>query len=69
MANGGDGQVCAICYYVVAENGGGEPRRAETTINGQAVCADHMDYVQGGSFAVALNLVRAHEVGRRRDSD
>lgn len=57
-------QQCAICLFVV---GNGEARLADTTINGQAVCLEHIGYVQGGSHAVALNLARAHEVGRQQD--
>lgn len=60
-----DGQVCAICYYVSDQ----VARPAEMTINGQSVCFDHAEYVQGGSFGVALNLARAHEVGKAREDD
>lgn len=57
------GQTCALCLYVLPD-GATEPRKAETTINGQAVCLDHAAYVQGGSFGVALQLARAHHVGK-----
>ncbi len=56
-------QQCAICLFII----GNGARLADTTINGQAVCLDHVAYVQGGSHAVALNLARAHEVGRQQD--
>jgi hypothetical protein len=59
-------QQCAICLFVTREGG---PRLADTTINGQAVCLDHINYVQGGAHAVALNLARAHQMGRGRDDD
>jgi hypothetical protein len=67
--NGSNGhpQICAICYYV--RDGGDEPRPADVTINGQSVCLIHIDYVQGGSFGVALNLARAHQVGKARRND
>jgi hypothetical protein len=61
-------QQCAICLFVVGDSGA-QPRLADTTINGQAVCLDHISYVQGGSHAVALNLARAHEVGGRQQAD
>lgn len=66
--NGGNGrgQICAICYYIRD----GDERPADLTINGQSLCLEHIGYVQGGSFAVALNLARSHEAERaRHDGD
>lgn len=60
-----NGLLCAICREV-AIPGETEPRPAETVINGQAVCGEHACYVQGGSFAVALQLARAHQIGRQQ---
>ena len=46
---------CCLCLYV--RKGVAPP--ADTVINGQAVCYDHMGYITGGDFSRALRLVRS----------
>jgi len=48
---------CSLCLFTRT----GVANEAATIINGQAVCEDHMGYVQGGSFSVALATVRKEE--------
>lgn len=43
---------CALCLFTVSPLM--EENEAVTVINGQAVCADHTCYVQGGEHAFAL---------------
>jgi hypothetical protein len=49
---------CALCYFVRSD-----AEEAVTVINGQAVCDDHLGYVQGGVFTQALILVKRNEPG------
>jgi len=48
---------CCLCLHARA----GTANDAVTVINGQAVCYDHMGYVQGGQFTIALGLVKEQE--------
>lgn len=48
---------CCLCLHARE----GVAPEADTVINGQAVCYDHMGYVQGGLFSQALATVREHE--------
>jgi hypothetical protein len=49
---------CCLCLH----SRDGEAAEAETVINGQAVCYDHMGYVQGGLFSQALTtILREHK--------
>lgn len=45
---------CAICLYVR----NGVASEADTIINGQAVCYDHMGWVAGGEHSRAIALAR-----------
>ena len=48
---------CCLCLHVRE----GVASAADTIINGQAVCYDHMGYVQGGAFSAALAIVKETE--------
>jgi hypothetical protein len=48
---------CCLCLHSGAE----VAKHACTVINGQAVCYEHMGYVQGGKFSAALGLVKREE--------
>lgn len=48
---------CCLCLHARA----GLANEADTVINGQAVCYDHMGYVQGGQFTLALGAVKEHD--------
>jgi hypothetical protein len=41
---------CSLCLHAKT----GLADKAETIINGHAVCYDHMGYVQGGEWSLAL---------------
>lgn len=47
---------CCVCLYVRET-----ANEAHTIINGQAVCEDHAEYVQGDLFSVALAQARRTE--------
>lgn len=51
------GLSCCLCLH--ARKGVAE--EAITIINGQAVCEDHMSYVQGDNFSSALATVKREE--------
>jgi hypothetical protein len=44
---------CCLCLH----SREGVAAEAVTIMNGQAVCYDHMGYVQGGAFSAALAAV------------
>lgn len=41
--------LCSLCLHLFTN-----PSDAVTIINGQAVCMDHLGYVQGGTWSMAL---------------
>jgi hypothetical protein len=49
---------CCFCLNVRKN----EPSPAITVLNGQAVCHDHMYYVQGGSYTAVLTQIKRDEV-------
>jgi hypothetical protein len=52
---------CSLCLHARE----GLASAAATIINGQAVCYDHMGYVQGGSWSLALSTVISAEKNGR----
>jgi hypothetical protein len=47
---------CSLCLFTRTE-----ANAAVTVLNGQAVCEDHLGYVQGGDHFIALRTVRLQE--------
>jgi hypothetical protein len=59
-----DPLLCCICLFVREK-----ANEAETIINGQAVCADHLSYVQGGDFSVAIRTAKREEAASETQGD
>lgn len=54
---------CAFCIVVRKD----DVKKAETIINGQAVCGDHFYYVQGGEHGRIVAVIRLDE-GKKHPS-